>query len=1102
MEARAPAVVAVVVSTGPSPTLPATLASLAAQEYDELSVLVLENGDPAGVAEAVSATVPTAFVRELERNEGFAAACNEALGMVEGATFLCLCHDDVELAPDALRHLVEEAFRSNAGIVTPKVVRPEDHAVLLHVGLNADRFGATTERVEPGEVDQGQHDSARDVFVAPGGVTLVRADLLTTLGGLDGSIVALGEDLDLCWRAQVAGSRVVVAHDAVVAHHELLANGARPLTAPVTGHGAGSLQALTRRHRLATMLTCYGWLYLIPTAIMLAFLEVGEVMVATFGRDRARVGAVVGSWRWCLGRLGTLRRRHAVVARARALDDHDVRRLQVAGASRLQTFGTRLVHQGMDAARGALGAAAPVVVEEGAERIDHTVGFGAAFSEDASFDELDDLGRRGSPFRMRFLATAVWQITAVVVLAVVFAIAVRDLVTTHLPLVGRLAPLDGWGATWRHFFATWSPVGVGSGAPGSPGFGELGLLGTVVVGRMNVLPRATLLLAIPIGAVGVWRLLAGVGSTRARLVGGAAYVFLALGPNLVAAGRVDVLAALALLPFCFRRLLVVAGVAPFARRRGPEGDEQGRGTALARGLASTAALVAVVVAVDPAAGIAFLVAAVGLAVGGLAVGDRRAGGVLATALVASVGAAVLLLPLTLDTVGAGKAAFDVFGAPSGPWSLPGLGGLARLAVGPYGASPLAWLLPAAALFALVAGRRERLTAAARLTGMGLASLAAALVVARHLTGSLAPDVSTLLVPYAIAVAALVGTSVAAFEADVTRARFGWRQLAAAVAMGAIAVGALPFVASTSSGRFDLPVQGYDVQLGGFPVPPVGGTRTLWLGDPRSVPLGSWPVEPGLAFATAANGLPGGQDLFVPPSSGAGGVLSDDVVTALRGETVHLGRLLATAGVAVVAVVTATAPSLNGAQQPIGTPPPAALLPALHRQLDLQAVPGAGGAQVFENTAFHGITAERAAPLPPSALPGARGAARGWTPALATTTWDGPVAKGTLLAGLAPAGDFSLSVGGTAAPRSSAYGWAASWRVAQGSAVLSLQALPLNGALAAVTVLIWVAAAALGIRPARLARARRAIRRRTARATGGVDEEPPAPVPATASEVSA
>ena len=41
METRAPAVVAVVVTTGPAPSLGPTLASLAAQDYDEVSVLVL-----------------------------------------------------------------------------------------------------------------------------------------------------------------------------------------------------------------------------------------------------------------------------------------------------------------------------------------------------------------------------------------------------------------------------------------------------------------------------------------------------------------------------------------------------------------------------------------------------------------------------------------------------------------------------------------------------------------------------------------------------------------------------------------------------------------------------------------------------------------------------------------------------------------------------------------------------------------------------------------------------------------------------------------------------------------------------------------------------
>jgi GT2 family glycosyltransferase len=1103
METRAPAVVAVVVTTGPAPALAATLASLADQDYEQMSVLVLANGETAGVGEAVAAVLPSAFVRVLDRNEGFAAACNEALTMVEGVAFWCLCHDDVELAPDAIHQLVEEAYRSNAGVVTPKFVRPDDPAVLLHVGLNADRFGATTERVEPGEVDQGQHDTARDVFVAPGGVTLVRADLFSTLGGFDPSIVALGEDLDLCWRAQVAGSRVVVAHAARVVHHELLANGARALTAEVAGHGGRTLQSLTRRHRLATMLTCYGWLYLVPTALVLVLLEAGEVLVAAVGRDRERIGAVVGSWRWCLGRLRSLRRRHRDLAKVRVLDDHDVRRLQLAGASRLQTFGTRLVHEGMDAARGALGAATLAAPAEDVERLDHTVGFGAAFSDDQSFDELDDLGHREHAFRVGFLSTFVWQVWAVVVLAVLFALGVRGLVASPLPLVGRLAPLDSWSATWRHFFASWTPVGVGSGAPGMPGFGVLGVFGTFVFGRMGFLPRATLLLAVPLGAVGVFRLLRGVGSNRARLVGAATYVFVALGPNLVAAGRVDVLAVLAVLPFLVRRLLVVAGVAPFVVSPSSEGllaggwrSSSGRQTVVL-GLG-----VALVVAVDPACAVAFLVAAVGLAIGGAVMGERRPARVIGVALVAVVVAAVLVLPLTLDTLGAGTSALTVFGAPSGPWSLPGLGGLVRLAMGPFGVGWAAWLLPAAALLALLVGRGERLVVAARLTGMGLASLALALPVARHLTGAFTPDVSTLLVPYAIAVAALVGTGVSSFELDVARTRFGWRQVASAATVAAVVVGAAPFVAATFGGRFELPSQGYDTQVGSLPVPVVGGARTLWLGDPRAVPLASWPIEPGLAFATATNGLPHGQDLFVPPSSGAAATLSDDVETAMAGHTVHLGRLLAVAGVAYVVVVSATAPTLAGSQEPIATPPPGALLPALHRQLDLASAPGSGGAQVFVNTSWRGLVAQRAQPLDPNAGAGGYGASRAWSPALSSATATGPVRDGTLVAGLAPAGDFTVTVNGVAAPRQSAFGWAGSWRVRAGAASLVLDAWPLNAALAALTLALWALAVAVAVGPERWARVRRAVRRRPATPVGPLVVGPgpdPDPVPVAAAD---
>jgi GT2 family glycosyltransferase len=1081
METRAPAVVAVVVTTGPAPHLSETLASLGSQDYDQCSVLVLVNGESEGLAEQVSATLPSAFVRVLDENRGYPAACNEVIGMVEGAAFLCFCHDDVVLAPDAIHLMVQEAFRSNAGIVAPMIVRPEDHAVLLHLGLNADRFGATTERVEPGEINQGQHDSVRDVFVAPGGCTLVRSDLFETLGGYDPSMVALGEDLDFCWRAQVAGSRVIVCPDAVVAHYELLASGARPLTAPLTGHGGKSLQSLTRRNRLSTMLTCYGRFYLLPTVLLLLVLEVGEVVVAAFGRDRERVGAIVGSWRWCLSRTGEIRRRHKQLAKMRVLDDHDVRRLQIAGASRLSTFGSRLVHEGMDSARGALSPAEAAAVAAQADVADATVGFGAAFSDDESFDELDDLGRRETTISVRFLSTFRTQVAAVVVMALLFAIGVRNLVAAHLPLVGRLAPLDSWWVTWRHFFSTWSAVGVGTGAPSMPGYGVLGFAGTFVLGRMGVLPRAALVLAIPLGTYGMWRLLKPLGSNRARLVGAVAFLCLGLGPNLVAAGRIDVLVALAAMPFLVRRLLVAAGVAPFA-------DEPAHGSAplfaatwrqsRTGQLVLLGSLEAVVAALDPAAAVAFVVAAVGIAIGGLLAGDRGSGRTIGVACIASVIAAALLLPMTLDTIFAGSQGLDVFGAASGPWSLPGIGGLIRFAIGPVGEGWLSWLLPAAALLPLIVGRSVRFVSAARFAGMGIAALFAAELVARHLTGSFAPDVSTMLVPYAVAVAALVGLGVASFEEDVVQFEFGWRQALSGTAMAVVLLGLLPFLpAAVVTGRFNLPQRGFETQFGFLAVPPAGGNRTLWIGDPRALPLDSWSVEPGLAFATSTNGLPGGGDLFVPPSPGAAHVLSDDIVTAMDGETVQLGRLLAAAGITNVIVVTATAPTLAGLQQSIPTPPPAALLPALRHQQDLAMQPAGGGAVEFANRSTHGVTSNRMEAVPASATPGSLAGAVGWTPSLDPLTGAGPVRAGTLYAGLAPAGDFAATVNGTAMPRGLAFGWAPTWQVQKGEAQITLDAFPINGLLAALVLALWIAIAVSALGADRFERLGRLIRGR-------------------------
>ena len=180
---------------------------------------------------------------------------------------------------------------------------------------------------------------------------------------------------------------------------------------------------------------------------------------------------------------------------------------------------------------------------------------GSAFSEDADFDELDDLGRRagrdrfGRRVRTSPLSTGRQRTVALVIALLVIALGTRDLFFGTLPLVGQLAPLPSWGTSWHHFFSGWQSSGVGTTAPASPAFGLLGLTGTVLFGAMGTLQRVLLLGCIPLGAWGVSRCLRPLVSPRARVVAVICYLGLPLPYGALGLGRWDGLVAYAAFPF-------------------------------------------------------------------------------------------------------------------------------------------------------------------------------------------------------------------------------------------------------------------------------------------------------------------------------------------------------------------------------------------------------------------------------------------------------------------------------------------------------------------------------------------------------------------------
>jgi GT2 family glycosyltransferase len=1079
----APAVVAVVVTRDPGPWFEETLAGLAAQDYAELSVLVMVSGGEEDPTARVAAVLPSAYVRRLEDDRGFGAAVDEAVGMVEGASYFLLCHDDCAPDPDALHVLVEESFRSNAGIVCPKMVTWDDPDVLLHVGLSADKCGAVVERVQEGEIDAGQHDAVRDVFVAPGGFTLVRADLLAELGGFDPEVVAMGEDLDLSWRAQVAGARVVVAPDARVRHLEAVAGGLRAVATGAGETEPPSLQALQRRHELRAVLKCYGPFHLARVLPQAALLAAGEVVVALAVGDRTRARAVGGAWRWNLSRLKELRRRRAEVKAHRVFDDREVRRLQLRGSARLNTYVSRLAHQGFDVAHGRIPATAAVVAasEElgGAEPL-LTGSVGSAFSEDTDFDELDDLGHRsgrdrsGRRRRRAVLTSHRSRLLAAVVVAGVLVVGSRDLFGGGLPLLGQYVPMLSWTGTWHQLVTGWQSAGVGTTAPSTPAFGVLGILGTFLVGAMGLLQKVVVLGCIPLGAWGVSRLLRPLASPRARLVAAVSYLGLALAYDELAQGRLDGLVAYAAVPWILSRLARASGLPPYTA---PE-EAVGWRSTLPGQMLTLGVIEAVAAVFAPAVAVAVLVCALGVMAGSLLVGEWRGSGrVLGVAAGATGVAAVLCAPWVVGTLLAGRSAVSVFGLPGSAATSPSWSDLLRFAVGPAGTSALSWLLVAAALLPLLIGRQSRLAWAGRFSAVAVLSWLLALAVAQGWTHSFAPTIDVLLAPAATAVAAGVGLGVASFEVDLAGYHFGWRQVATGLALLAAVVGLLPVLADAGDGRWGLADTGFTQALASLPGEgqAAGGSRVLWLGDPRALPVGAWSVSAGLGYATSEVTTPDATTLWAPASPGPAAGLADAVRQAQQGLTANLGRLLAPDAVRYVVVIEALAPQIPGVQTSPALPPPPGLVASLRQQTDLSQVStSVGGLVVFENTTGLPQRAERTRPLP-----SAGGRPQGWPTAQDVTGWrpvlpgppgrraySGAVTSGTVFASYAPAGRWRLRVHGLSVDSSPAFGWAGQYQhVPAGTATLRLGLTPLVPLAVTGELVLWllVAGTLLGSR---------------------------------------
>ncbi len=901
----APPVVAVVVVHDPGEWFDDTLDALARQDYPNLRILflVVAESDAVDGAETIDERIqqrlPGAFVRAIGINVGFGSAANEVLRLVEGDNgFFLFCHDDVAPEPDALRLMVEELYRSNAGAVGPKLVEWDDPSVLQAVGLGMDRFGEIDPVIEAGEVDQEQHDGVRDMFVLPSAYLLVRADLFRELGGFDPAIDFYGEDTELCWRIHHSGARVVVVPSARVRHVGRLRQ-----RRPDLRHGL-----LRARHRMRSVATLTGASRLPVRSVEMVLLTLTELVVGLF---TARFGQAWNSFRALIGlipRTPALLARRREVKPIRRVPEREVFSLQERGSARLNSYlrsreTATYVGSGVQVRRWRQSTTAPVVAWIAV--IAGLIVGGRSFFEG------------GIPPVGEFLA---------------FPESPRQLLDT--------------------FLSGWNQNGAGATSPNPTGWATLSGLSVFTLFHMGLLQTLFTLGLLLVGAAGVWRLAAVFPSTRARIAALLVYSLIPIVSGAMSSGQLTVIVVYAATPWLLHLIRRAAGIetadpasADLDTTDGiielAPGERFRRILAAALALALAVAFAPVMLPLAVALTVVFALGTV-LARGSLA----TAGWSLVAGLGAVVGAAVLNLPWITSWTWEG-----VVGAPPIGEAGIGLIPLASFEIGRTDFAALALALYLPVIAGVLLARAWRLTWAIRSGLMVLVFGGLAVLADRGSIALAMPEAGVLLVPVAVGLSISAAAALAAFDLDVRGENFGWRQPLGILASVAVVIGLAPGIAALASGSFDVPTTPLARLLDASlpPATPDGDYNVLLIGDARLLPVPSTEYRDGVSWAIIDDGPLDVRDRWMPPSNAAAALVTTALDEMASTSTLRAGRLLAPLAIRFVVV-----PEFDGVTSTVNDPMPlpTGLVAALEDQLDLVALrPGLPTLETFENRAW-------------------------------------------------------------------------------------------------------------------------------------------------------
>ena len=200
------------------------LPPLLTTSYAGMELIIADNGSTDDSINFLEARYPQIRLIRFTENHGFAGGYNRALRQIE-ADYYVLLNSDVEITPGWLEPMIEMLEKElSIAACQPKLLTWHQKNLFEYAGAAGgwiDRYGypfAKGRVFDHFEEDQGQYDLPGPLFWASGACLFIRARIFHEVNGFDEYFFAHQEEIDLCWRIQLAGYKIWSCPSSVVYH--------------------------------------------------------------------------------------------------------------------------------------------------------------------------------------------------------------------------------------------------------------------------------------------------------------------------------------------------------------------------------------------------------------------------------------------------------------------------------------------------------------------------------------------------------------------------------------------------------------------------------------------------------------------------------------------------------------------------------------------------------------------------------------------------------------------------------------------------------------------------------------------------------------------